>query len=443
MTLDKDDLYINTLIGAFWVRCTFGFLCEEIIPPLHSLMFSVYFLFDIVIFGLGIIALTKKSDKIFFWAFIAAGLYITCIDNGYSLLFFVNGLRDFVFMLLLIPIFRFIYDSEERYKKFKPRFDRTLYIFLWVQVFCLTWQFVKYGANDHGGGSLGNYMSGIISTMIYLISFYLMKQRMDPSNYFQSLKDNKILIFLLFPTFLNETKISFIFLLFYFIFLMPINRKLIVRMLIMIPVLLGGLYVAMLGYLTATGNDDDILSLDYYTEMYLFSEDIDDAMNWAEYLYDTEADILDDLPRFTKFVMIPEMNDMYPGHEIFGYGVGQFKGGTTIPASKFYEENEWILRGSVPYLFHMFIQMGWLCIPFFAWFLVNLFRFKPKGSKFDKGMVLYFSLMIALIMFYNDSLRNAYMVMVMIYVLLETQTGKKPEEETPEESPLSVEKSLE
>lgn len=424
MYLEKNRIIENVFLLAFWVRGVFGFVSEEIFPYLQNIESAVFLLYDAVIFLLGIWTLKNISDKIFVFSFIVVGYYVTCIHNGYSLLFYVNGLRDFLYILFLLPIYRYIYEREQMYEDFNRRFDRALYFFLLVQVVCIIFQFIKYGANDHGGGSLGNWNSGIISTMIYLISFYLIKRRIGNANVFVGIYKNFDLILLLIPTFLNETKISFLFLFCYFILLFPIKIKTLIKILVMSPVLACAMYIAVLGYAQATGADDDFLSLEYYTEVYLYAEESDDVLNWAEYLYETDAEKLEDIPRFTKYMLIPELNANYPGHDITGYGIGQYKGGTFIKTSKFYNENEWLLRGTVPYGFHLYIQLGIIGFILFIWFWVKVFRFRDRWRSIDRGIVIYIVMVVLLILFYNDSLRTTFMCVPMFYILFQSLQGR-------------------
>ncbi len=380
---------------------------------------------DGIINVIGIYSLRKKWDIIFALSFIVVGYWVTCVHNRYSLPFYINGLRDFIYILFLVPFFRYAYQSDSRSRFFVKTIDKTLYVFLWVQFVCIVYQFFKYGANDHGGGSMGMGFSGIVSTLIYIISFYLMKKRIsrDDKGYFTNLAKNKDLLFLLIPTFLNETKISFIFLILYFLLLLPMDRKFLIRLLIACPVIIVIVCAAFWGYLKATGNTDQITSLQYYTEMYLIAEDTDNSLNWAEYLYETDEAAMDDLPRITKMVLIPDLNREYPGHDITGYGIGQFKGGTTLEWTKFYAENEWFLRGSVPYLFHLYIQFGLIGLGFFVWFLIRLFSFRRPGVRRDKGIIAFVSIILLLTMIYNDALRFAFMCIPLFYILLQSQTG--------------------
>ena len=147
--------------------------------------------FDALLVFIGISVMNRWRDRIFALAFVAITGYTTCFSNHLSMLFFVNGLRDFISYLFLIPIFNYFLGDEERKKRTVPIFDRHLFVFLIVQAPCLIYQFLVHGACDWGGGSLGNTNSGIITTLIYAISFYLMQKRIDPDNVMKSNKGQK------------------------------------------------------------------------------------------------------------------------------------------------------------------------------------------------------------------------------------------------------------
>ncbi len=420
MQLDKYKLILNTFLVTFWVRMTFGFISQEILTPLLSLSSMLYFLTDALVMFIGLIVLKNTKDKIFIFSFIVVGYFITCIHNNYSIPFYINGLRDFIYIISLIPIYRYFYESNRSFL-FISKFDKSLYIFLIIQAICITFQFLKYGANDHGGGSMGNGASGLMSTLIYIISFYLMQKKINYGNYFKSLMDNKILIILLFPTFLNETKISFIYLALYFILLMPLDRKAIIRLCVTLPILLISLPVVSNIYMSATGSQQNLLDWDYYWEEYLMADESggNDILEWTEYLYDNEeleADGSSDIPRFTKYLLLPEINSQYPGHAITGYGIGQFKGGTTVANSKFYLDNEWMLRGTVPYGYHAYIQIGFFSILFFVWFWIRLYSLRDKTVKGNPNIQIYLWFLAILFLCYNDFYRHTFVCIIFFYI---------------------------
>ena len=399
--------------------CTFGFIEQVILPFLSGMRSALFFVIDFILLFFGLLCLKRKSDKIFVCSFLAVSYYITCAHCESSFVFYVNGLRDFAYIICIVPFLRYLYQSKIA-DEFVRKMDKTLYVFLVVQAFCVFFQFIKYGANDHGGGSMGLGFSGIVSMMIYLISFYLMKKKMTPNNYWQSIIRNKWLVILLLPTFFNETKISFIFLPLYFLLLLPLNKTTIVKMLFAVPLIAFVMYMLFNVYLSVTGADDDILTLEYYTEMYLMAGEDNDIVDWVEFLHDHGEELAidgsNDIPRFTKYMMIPELNAYYPGHDITGYGIGHFKGGTTIENSKFYIDNEWLLKGSIPYGYHFYIQLGLFSIIFFVWLWWILCGFKQPNSKVDVGIIVYVGVMTILVLFYNDFFRYCLLSFVFIYI---------------------------
>lgn len=433
MLLSKSKIVMNIVLTLFWVWCTFGFISEEIAPFLLSIESPLFFLFDVVMLLLGFWTLKNKWDKIFVVSFLAIGYGITCVYNGYGVGFYANGLREFVYLISLLPILRYLYESELK-DEFVKKFDRTLFVFLIVQALCITFQFLKYGANDHGGGSMGVGFSGIVSILIYLVSFYLLKKKMDPDRYVGSLIENKWLVILLYPTFLNETKISFIFFVLYFILLMPVDRRMFVRLIISAPIVIVGVVILFNVYTTTTGNNDDVTSVDYYMNEYLFAGDDNDIVDWMEYLYDHGEDLAldgsNDLPRFTKIALIPELNAEYPGHSITGYGIGQFKGGTMVDRSDFYIENEWLLRGSIPYCYQMYIQVGLFAILFFAWMSKRLWSLKIKGRKIELGVFAFVVIQFLIIIFYNDMFAYCFPSLVFIYIFTQALRWNTTETKT-------------
>ena len=433
MLLSKSKIVMNIVLALFWVWCTFGFISEEIAPFLLSIESPLFFLFDVVMLFLGFLVLKDKWDKIFVISFLVLGYGITCIYNGYGAGFYANGLREFVYLISLLPILRYLYESEIE-EEFVKRFDRTLFIFLIVQALCITFQFVKYGANDHGGGSMGNGFSGIVSILIYIVSFYLLKKRMDPERYVGSLIENKWLVILLYPTFLNETKISFIFFILYFILLMPIDRRMFVRLMVSSPIVIAIVIILFNVYTSATGNKDDVMSVDYYMNEYLFAGDDNDIVDWMEYLYDHGEDLAidgsNDLPRFTKIALIPELNAEYPGHAITGYGIGQFKGGTMIARSEFYMDNEWLLRGSVPYCYQMYIQIGLFALMFFTWMWFRLSSLRIKEKKIELGIIAFVVIQVLIILFYNDMLAYCFPSLVFFYIFTQALRWNSEENKT-------------
>lgn len=347
-----------------------------------------------------------------------------CFVNGLSLAFWANGVRDFLGIMLAYPVLCYFVSEPGRRRAFETALERHLIYFLLVQAVCVSYQFVEYGAGDHCGGSFGNWYSGQVSMCIYIASFYLVHKRIEPAAPFSSLRHNWLPIVLLFPTFLNETKISFVLLALYIVLLFPLDRRYVARMMWIVPgaLLLG--WAALSVYTISTQVGDSNFTIDYLTQ-YVSLDDIDDAEGGA--MWAINEGIAADVPRFTKLMYLPLLHEQDPGHEAMGWGVGQFKGGKEMAVSDFAYEYDWLLAGSVPYVFHVHIQMGLVGIVLIALWLVILLFVAPSWSKGrDYNTQLLVVMMVCVIMLYNDSLRNLWLCMFLFALLA---SSWKPREE--------------
>jgi len=419
MQVTKSILLERVFIGLFWVLGTTGFICDEIIPGLDSLRTYIMLACDATLVLLGLACLRHRADIIFIGSLVLISLTSSLVLNGLSMKFTVNGMRVFIGLMFCYPIFRYFMDEDSRREHFLKTLDKSLEIFLWLQVFCIGYQFILYGADDHGGGSLGNWNSGTISMMIYLISFYLMKKRVNPKHFVNSIIHNYKYVLLLTPTFFNETKISFLLMIIYFILLMPIDKRMFTRALFVGPIFAilfivgySTYQITYKGDLAGTAGNGNIFSEEYLIE-YIFSdlEDAEDAANWS--LNESESG-MPDVPRLTKFLLLPMFEEDNPGHIPLGFGVGHFKGGTKMDHSELFDYYEWYMLGTIPYLIHIYIQIGVVGLLWYFAFLVSLFVRHPKGySKRDMNLQLFLLLLIGMNFFYSDSMRDPIFCMIL------------------------------
>lgn len=427
--LEKYKVFTGLFFGALWVLLTYGFISEELIPPLLPLKSFVFLLCDIVFLGLGVCMLRSRRDIIVAVSFLIIGVISSKLNNV-GLIVGINGARDFFGLIFAVPICRYWLASKNR-ERFIATFDRQLWIFLFVQAFCVTWQFVRYGANDHGGGSMGFGYSGIVSTLIYIISFYLLSKKWKFGNYWGNLRNNFYYILLLFPTFLNETKISFIFLLSYFLLLLPFEWKTIVKIFVSIPLILAGIIGAGMLYLSVTGQDMESVFTQEAMDDYFIGEDPEVLMDLALALYDEVYDEEDigqvDIPRFTKLVLVPEALDDSEGEEILGAGLGQFKGGSVLAISSYADRWHWLLNGSIPFLFFVLIQLGFCGV---IWLFYNLITvIGPSDSRLiGKNIKFFVWIILTLVMVYNDSLRFFPFCTIIFFIIMVGYVGLNTQE---------------
>lgn len=399
----------------------YGFVQEEVLPFLSYIKSYILLIADIFFLILGILFISRKRDILLLVSFIFISVLSTLFFNHNSIITYINGFREFIGLLFACPILYYMLTHEGG--EFKERFDRQLKILLFIEAFCVTWQFFKYGANDHGGGSMGNGYTGVVSMIIYAVSFYLTSQNWDYSNYWESLKKNIWNIGLLYPTFLNETKISFILIIVYFILLYKPDRSTFIKILYIVPMFVA--FIIILGkiYISVTGQNDVAFDSSFFNE-YLVGEDLEELMEVGQLYQEGEFDISEtdmwsvDIPRFAKLCLMDEVVKDSPGGLWFGAGIGQFKGGSVLSYTQFATDYKWLLFGSTPWLFSLFIQLGILGLLWQIMLIITQI-FKGSGATIQsRRMASYIFLFILLIFFYNDSLRFLDECIIFFYTIL-------------------------
>ena len=389
---------------GFWLATCTGFVSDLIwgntsTSPLTTLSQLTV---DVILLFLAVCTMRKKVDIIFIVTFLVIASISGFIVNHESLVMWLNGLRSFFPILFLPPILRYFWATDYRHDLFVKSLDKQLYIFLWLQVPTVLFQFFKYGAGDFVGGTMGGWYSGILSFTIYYSSFYLLNKRIDRNNILQSLYKNWTLIFLLFPTFLNETKISFLLIIIYFILLLPIDRKYIIRMTFFAPVIILLIGVGSFFYSSTVDESQGKLKLDpEFFEEYFDAdiEDLESAIEYAERNYDEKFDV----PRLAKMSIMPMVFVANPGHNLMGFGISLFKHGDIVEASDFFDEYDWLLNGTNPQILSVIFQLGIVgAIWYIVFFIAQLFIKPAICSARNINMQAYFVLAFLIVMIYSD-----------------------------------------
>lgn len=438
MLVSRYKLYLGFFLTVFWLSAGWGFIADEIIPALHDIDTIKLIIVDALLAILGFICLKNRFDIGVIVAFLLLSVLSSFILGHETVLTYFNGFRDFIGLLFVVPIIRYFLTSSHA-KEFKKTFDKNLLVWLWLQAFCVTWQFFHYGAGDMGGGSFGEGGSGMVSMLIYVVSFYLIAPKWDSSRYWHSLRENWIYIFLLFPTFLNETKVSFILLLAYFVLLVKFDRTLVIRLIYIVPLCVVMIIGSFVAYIAATNQQvSTFLSAETY-EDYLYGLDLEELVevvqNLQEGLYDDDMANSNewnvDIPRFGKMALILPILNSTRGGLLFGVGIGQFKGTRKGLETTFYKKNEWLLIGSRPEMFVILIQIGLIGL---AWLCLILYRLNFGGKTHyphGKQLRIFIALCFLLLMVYNDSLREPIICIVFFYVLLVLKLNKKEGDNCP------------
>ena len=215
----------------------------------------------------------------------------------------------------------------------------------------------------------------------------------------------------------------------YFFFLIPMDRRFIIRMLVagpLVAILLSG---ALWAYATlvdksVAGDVFDIEYLDYY-----FNGD-ESTLNIVERLVDRDLDDIedDDIYRGLKFAAIGWIADSSPHAKWIGFGVGQFKGGSAMDKSGFAKENNWLVRGTTPMGLVWFTELGWIGIGWIIGFVIYLFRLYRKCSR-NYQLQAFLLITLAIESFYISVFLSIVFSIIFIYMSFVSSRWSELEDE--------------
>lgn len=411
------------LLILFWLLGTVGFFNQTPAKSAaESAMTALQLVTDISFVIMGLMTVRNRFDRSVIWLFILICV-VSLFFNHQSPGSMLNGMRHYTAAPFLLPVFRWLFSKRERAAYFLHKFDKALYVFLWIQWPCMIYEYIVWGGGDHGGGSLGNLFSGAISTLIFAISFYLMLRRWKGNlGYIANIGKNLDLIFLLGPTMLNETKISFIYIVLYFFFLIPMNRKFIKNLIYILPIIALMGAGAIYGYVKFTDAGDTILTSGY-VEYYVFGDE--DLMRMVEYIYDNGYTDLEDLDfqRGVKLSMLPAVVKDQPHGPWIGYGVSQFKGGKIVERSDFFKKYEWIINGTQLQVMDIIVDLGIVGLLWFIYYSLVLFgvfglpKKRPKDAT-NKNLLWMMLCLWLITSFYQANTPNPFLMIVFTFLII-------------------------
>lgn len=415
--VSKATVVSKTLIIVFWIIALFPFLLQEVSIGIYEKVETpIRLVCDGIILLLGVWTIKNRYDIILAVSLLVIS-YFASVANGIGLGQWANGIRIYLPLVMLLPIVRYMLATRERAVPFIRTVDKTLYIFLIVQVPCMVYQCVLYGAYDNVGGSLGWMMSGVISSLIYAVSFYLMIRRWDnDKSYVENIKSNWILVFLLFPSYLNETKISFVYLAFYFLFLVPFDRNFMKRVLIVLPIMFVVMLIMSWIYLQMVVPSENIFTAEYLETYLQGDEDIQNLVK-DNYMDQNTPDVNEtDFGRGLKMAVLPDIFNSQPTAWVYGFGCGQFKGGREMEVPKFAKEYEWFLQGTWIGITMFGIEMGTLGVLWYAMYTIVLFRMMTKARHREKRVQTYIFFIMATSLLYGPNFIYLVYTFIITYI---------------------------
>jgi hypothetical protein len=389
-----------------------GFLFEEGFISISPSILSVFLdglLLIVTIFSIKNIKQTRKLISIFVLFLLLTLITNILNPNELTATLYLNGLREFLPYFLFPIIYLNIFQSSLQ-DYFVKKINIFLYFFLIVQIPVSLYQFSINGAGDAVGGTLGEGASGILTFIVFLATYYLMTRDIDYKNIVKSfIKKIYLLIFWL-PAFINETKISFFLIILFFLLLISFSFSNLIKYLLIGIVLIPALFLFDSIYNNITGNSytNEILDKDFF-ESYLMSDE----------------EHYTDIPRLQKIAII--FTTFKTEEIIFGKGVGQFKGGTTLSLTPFAAQNDWLLQGSRPMFFFLLVQIGVVGVILFCFYWVFLITLRRKKNQvnYSGNLIIYAFACFIIIQFYNDSLRSLFFCGIIMYIMCYAISQKK------------------
>jgi hypothetical protein len=400
---------INFLFFSLYLAAFGEFVLSSILNIQNSSSI-IFFLVDLIVFSIAIsfLKINSRYAKYLLILFLISSVTFL-LNSEASLMLHINGLREILFPISLLIIFERLFASQNNQGTIK-RFKQFAFIFLSIQIPVCIIQFLQFGPGDFVGGTIGKGGSGVLTFSIFILVYFLMELKTKPGNVKEKFFALITLIPFFIPVALNETKVTFILIL--FLFLSFVNFKKLGASIIAVSLGLAMLIVFSSLYSTQEKQSfsnplTGIYSKDFIT-FYLAGEG-------DEYV---------DVPRFTKLVF--GSNYLFQNDKlIFGQSYSLFKEGK-VYKSNFYRKYEWLLVGSRPYLFYLLFSGGLsLVLLFLTIFLREFKSNKNEKNAFKKSSFNVFLLTIfLLLLFYNDGMRFHVLGFIFMFSFFYSKSGK-------------------
>lgn len=400
------------LFFAVLIFCSVaGMLGTMVIPSQDRFIRLALVGCDGLLITLAVLAMWRRREFYGVWAFLvfllASILTFVYTSERFGLVEHINGLRDpAAFFASLIVVYD-LYHSEYG-AVMLHRFTQFLVVFALIQIPVTIIQFYQYGAGDGVGGTYGTGGgSGYITQLLFIICFFFavrFASLQDGTSF--SLKRLPLLLPVLLPCAINETKISFI-LLGVFIILVSGSRQRMVRSLPLLA--LGAALVVVLNHFYSTTVEDTRAIFD---------------LNFVEkYLVTNETATGGDMPRFQRLVFMFRMMGDDVGSVLLGMGYGVLGGGNIVGVSRIGRSLYYLITGSRILLFRAWIQGGLIAVITIAFAMFYWMRSRTVQYPTLRKFYWFLAFSVLIIWFYNEAMFDRTFAIIVSFMMIWTCEG--------------------
>lgn len=315
----------------------------------------------------------------------------------------LSVVREFMFFPASLVVVHDILRSEWE-KEFKRYFTFLLLIFCAAQIPVSYMQFLEYGAGDRVGGTLGFFGQGVLTQLLFALSFYfiVIYGSSEGGDEF-SLKKIFLFCIVLLPCAITETKIAFLYLLLFF-GLLTFTRK--VHKLVPMAFLGVGIIVLFIAAYSEYVQSVDNLLDEKFLERYL--------------VHDERQKV--DMPRGQKLTMTLDKMSQEPVTYLLGFGYGSIGSRSLLETSSF-SQSVWWIRGARTFLNTVWFQGGLALVFVLALPMFSFVRSQRVVTGNMKRFRFFLFFLLLSVWLYNDALTYRTFSGIMAYLIVWTDLG--------------------
>lgn len=386
------------------------FFFEHIFQGGRSYQAYIGFLCEVAVIAISFMGIKRNNTFLRLLIVFVFSTLVTFLINQHEIGFLshLNGLRPY---LMVFCIMIFIHDilESEYWLYFHHLMVKFIIAVLSIHTLTSLYEFIRFGANDTVGGGMGTGGSGVLTLLVYCaVLFLIINKAVLEKKDTIDLSGSWFYLFFLLPSFINETKITFLLLPIMIILLIRLTFKNLLSSIYVIIALALVFFIYVSLYSTiATGDEASVSNpLEVFTNKDFL----------RHYLMRQES-IDYNVPRFTKIAIGFEVLSRDLASFLFGRGLGLFKGYDLIGVSGFVRNYQWLLLGTNFYLFTTFFETGLLG---FLVMLFTIYRCLLKPSHYFpiQRFKLFLIIALTLMIIYNTAINEMPFIMVVAYFLV-------------------------